>query len=258
MTDEALREHLVTTRIAGETATGRCDNLQSIRQLLLADITDDAWLGVTPAREYTFYDVLRMVAEHCGVIPDAAVTEGPDQIDPDLTVRAVEGMATRLATAAHRKERVFAGTGHPIGVSGIYRPVLAALRRAGCVILTPHAGLRVACDGGERTIRYADGVALLSRLGLVRHSHSPAPMQALLAAGLQPDLVLADHGWAGAAATAGLDVLAFADSNDPALFIAADESTIGVVAPVDDNLRGRTYRPITERLVSAIAASSGS
>jgi hypothetical protein len=249
---EALREHLVAARIAGAVATSRADNLQSIRQLLLADLTDDAWLGVRPARDYSFYDVLRFVAQRCGVIADAGVTEGPDRIDPDLTIAAVDAMAVRLARAARRKERVFAGTGHPIGVSGIYGPVLLALRRAGCVVLTPQAGLRVACDGGDRTVRYADGVALLSRSGFVRHSHSAAPMQALLAGGLEPDLVLGDHGWAGAAATAGLDVIGFADSNDPALFIAADEATIDVVVPLDDNLRGRTYRPITDLLVDAI------
>jgi hypothetical protein len=254
MDRERLREHLLAAGLAGAVATSRADNLKAIRQLLLDEgepATD--WLGVRPGREYTFYDVLRSVSERAGVNADAAQTEGADAIDVELTLAAIEAAATRLAKAARARERVFAATGHPIGVSAIYGPVLVALRRAGCQVLTPGAGLRVDCDGGGRTLRYVDGVALLSRRGFVRHSHSPEPMQALLAGGLDADLVIADHGWAGAAGAVGLDVVAFADSNDPALFVAADEGSIGVVVPLDDNLRGRNYRPITEVLQQAIS-----
>lgn len=246
-----LREHLLTSRLAGAVATSRAENLQAIRQLLLGGADD--WLGVRRQHDYTVYDVLRVMAQRCGVHPDPAKTDGPDSIDVELTLDAIDATAARLAAAARGKERVFAGTGHPIGVSGIYGPVLAALRRAGCQVLTPRSGLRVDSDGGGRTLRYADGVALLSRYGLVRHSHSAAPMQALLSSGLEPDLVIADHGWAGAAGAVGIDVVAFADSNDPALFVAADEGSISVVVPLDDNLRGRTYRPITAALIAAIS-----
>ncbi|MEP7055721.1 MAG: phosphatase, partial [Actinomycetota bacterium] len=119
-------------------------------------------------------------------------------------------------------------------------------------VLTPAAGRRVECDGGSRTIRYVDGVALLSSRGFVRHSHSPAAMESLLAGGLDADLVVADHGWAGAAGAAGLDVIAFADTNEPALYVAADEGSIGIVVPLDDNLRARNYRPITAALLAAV------
>lgn len=246
-----LRERLLASRLAGAVATSRADNLKAIRRLLLQDPGDD-WFGLTPERDYSFYDVLRILADRCGVHADPARTEGPDTIDVELTLEAVAAMGVRLRKAARGRERVFAGTGHPIGVSGIYGPVLAALRRAGCQVLTPAAGLRVDCDGGGRTLRYADGVALLSRHGFVRHSHSPMAMQALLAGGLQPDLVIADHGWAGAAAQAGVDVLAFADCNDPALFVGAQQGTVSIVMPLDDNLRGVTYRPITSTLIDSI------
>lgn len=251
MDRDALRKHLTASRLAGAVATGRATNLKAIRQLLLN--TDDDWFGLTPRRDYSFYEVLRILSERCGVYADPALTEGADRIDPELTLAAIDASATRLAQAARGKESVFAGTGHPIGVSGIYGPVLAALRRAGCRVLTPQGGLRIDCDGGGRTLRYADNVALLSRHGFVRHSHSPAPMQALLAGGLAPDLVIADHGWAGAAGQAGLDVLSFADCNDPALFVAAEEGTVGVVVPLDDNLRGPNYQPITATLLAAIS-----
>jgi len=63
--------------------------------------------------------------------------------------------------------------------------------------------------------------------GDLLHTHLPEPMQAVLAALTSPpDLVVADHGWAGAAVTAGLEVLAMADCNDPALFVAEHEGRL--------------------------------
>jgi hypothetical protein len=62
---------------------------------------------------------------------------------------------------------------------------------------------------------------------------------------LLPDLVIADHGWAGAAGEAGIDVVGFADSNDPALFVAEAEEKALVVVPMDDNVSPDFYVPLT-------------
>ena len=46
-----------------------------------------------------------------------------------------------------------------------------------------------------------------------------------------PDLVVADHGWAGAAGQAGVTAVGFADCNDPALFVGEAEGTGGRLGP---------------------------
>ncbi|HEU0102456.1 MAG TPA: phosphatase, partial [Mycobacteriales bacterium] len=75
--------------------------------------------------------------------------------------------------------------------------------------------------------------------------------RALLAAlDSPPDLVLADHGWAGAAAAAGLEVLGYADSNDPALFVAEQEGLDITVVGLDDNVRPHLYDPLAAYLTS--------
>ena len=53
----------------------------------------------------------------------------------------------------------------------------------------------------RRRIRYVGGVATIGTGGDLLHTHAPEPMQALLDAADEPapDLVVADHGWAGAA-----------------------------------------------------------
>jgi hypothetical protein len=77
-------------------------------------------------------------------------------------------------------------------------------------------------------------------------------MQAILAGADGPlaDLVVADHGWAGAAAQHGLPVLGFADTNDPALFVGADEGKLDVVVPLDDNVTPADYAPLAAYLLA--------
>jgi hypothetical protein len=105
------------------------------------------------------------------------------------------------------------------------------------------------------TITYRDGIAVMAGTnGALQHTHSPLPMQAALAElretgrGL-PDLVLADHGWAGAAGQAGVDAIGFADCNDPALFVGEAEGRVRVCVPLDDNVAPHLYAPLTAYLL---------
>ncbi len=63
-----------------------------------------------------------------------------------------------------------------------------------------------------------------------------------------PDLVVGDHGWAGAAGQVGIDVVSFADSNDPALFVGEADGRIGVAVPLDDNVLPHLYAPLAAYL----------
>jgi hypothetical protein len=60
-----------------------------------------------------------------------------------------------------------------------------------------------------------------------------------------PDLVVADHGWAGAAGEAGIDAIGYADCNDPALFVGEAEGKVLVSVPLDDNVAPHLYAPLT-------------
>ena len=107
-----------------------------------------------------------------------------------------------------------------------------------------------------REIRYIGGVATVSTRGELNHTHSPRPMQAMLAELAEtgeppPDLVVADHGWAGAAGQAGITAVGFADSNDPALFVGEAEGKVAVAVPLDDNVAPHLYAPLTAYLLHA-------
>ena len=100
--------------------------------------------------------------------------------------------------------------------------------------------------GRPRHVRAVNGVHVLASGGELLHTHEPEPMRALLAAlDSPPDLVVADHGWAGAAAEAGVDTLGMADCNDPALFVAEEEGKPIVTVPLDDNVAPPLYDPVS-------------
>ena len=263
-TRAALREHLVASRIAGDVATTRENNLENFGRMSRRD--PHYLFGLEPAGRWSFDDVLAMMAERCGVSPDPEHRSGADTIDPDRTLDRLDAMADRVALAAQRRERVLLATGHPHGLRPIHTAVAAALGAAGCILLSPAEGWRHPADTPFATdgyrIRYVDGVAVMSGGLALHHTHSPEPMRAALAALVAagdppPGLVFADHGWAGAAGQAGIDSVGFADCNDPALFVGEAEGSVLVSVPLDDNVAPHLYDPMIAYLLARAGLTEG-
>jgi methylase of polypeptide subunit release factors len=78
-------------------------------------------------------------------------------------------------------------------------------------------------------------------------------MESLLDPGPWPDLVLGDHGFAGAALARGIPVVAVVDINDHALAVAKAEAMDVTIIPMDDNRPPRLYEPawtLVQRVIS--------
>ncbi|TMM31632.1 MAG: phosphatase [Actinobacteria bacterium] len=256
---EALERYLVTARIAGEVDTPRESNLGNARRF--ADGEPGYQLGLPPRQPWSYEKVVALMSDMVGIDPDLNRRTGRDTIDPACTVAALDRFRQRLALAAARRERVLVATGHPTGILEIHLAVVAALRAAGCRILTPAAGraFEVVPAITEPLPRpqllYVGGVAMSSDRYALWHSHAAEGMDLMLReltadGGGVPDLVIGDHGFAGGAARAGLDVLCFADSNDPALFVGEAEGRVGVTVPLDDNVLPHLYGPLVGYLVA--------
>jgi hypothetical protein len=247
----ALSAHLAASRIAGDVGTSREDNL--LKYGMLAARLPKAMFGLEPAGRWNLADILALMAERVGVSPDPAYLRGQDRIDPDRTIAALDLMA-------EHRSRVVLATGHPAGLLVVHQAVAAALQTAGATVLTPGDGFAwqsmTRWGKVDRHIRYVGGVAVASDMGNLNHTHSAQPMRGLLAA-LQdsgealPDLVVADHGWAGAAGQAGVTAVGFADCNDPALFVGEAEGLVAVSVPLDDNVPPHRYAPMTAYLLDA-------
>jgi hypothetical protein len=248
----ALVDHLVRTRIAGDVATPRDNNLSHYRKLANGD--RHYWLGIELGDRWTDeQDVLAVMAERCGVSDDPEHRHGQDTIDPELTVDALDRAAARLRKAVDDRQRVLFATGHPGALLNVHGATASALRAAGCGIVRIPGGLTA--DEGY-VVQFAD-VAVFERGATLWHTHSPAPMTAILD-GLErngealPDLVFADHGWAGCAGQRGIDAIGYADCNDPALFLGEAEGVMAVTVPLDDHVVDPYfYEPMTDYLLDA-------
>jgi hypothetical protein len=86
----------------------------------------------------------------------------------------------------------------------------------------------VSLDWAERVATLGDGASLF-------HTHEPEPMRDVLQRTGPVELVVADHGFAGAAIAAGIPTIVVMDTNDPAFAVVAGRGADVTVVPMDDN-----------------------
>ena len=259
MTRAELIRHLVEGRIAGDVDTPRESNIANITKMLNGQW--DYHFGLEHDRQWSADEVLKLLAQRVGVDPDPTRVTGRDRIDPDRTVDALDAAADLLVEAVRGSARVVVATGHPTGVLSLHLAVAARLAAAGCQVLTPAADRFVQAEHlpPRSRIRYLGSVAMLSNGADFLHTHAAEPMQLLLAAAFaehtRPDLVIADHGWAGAAAQAGIATIGLADTNDPAMFVGAEEGKVTVAVPLDDNVPPSRYLPLADHLLRRLPST---
>ncbi len=265
----ALRAHLLAARLAGPVATSREESLRSYR--LFAARDPRVMLGLDPEWGWGERDLLRLMADKCGVSDDPRHVSGPDVIDPERTLAGLDAFAARLGEVAARRGAVLLGTGHPHRLLGFYAALADALSAAGCPVLTPAQGssVDITTRFGVRTynLDYVRGVALVREPGARgaggetgAHTHSPLPIRLALGAaaggsGGVPDLVIGDHGWVCGAGQLGIEAVGLADTDDPALFVGEAEGRVAVAVPLDDAVRSDYYRPLTRYVLNRACLS---
>ncbi len=205
--------------------------------------------GVSGDGDRSVQEVLALVGEAAGFDPDPALRREPVPIDPWRVLDSLEAAGRRLALAAARGERVLLATGHPVGLVLLYVAVGELLVDRGAKLLRPLEGVHWREGGWRREVRYLHGVAVLNSHGSSLHTHSPEAMGRMLGE-VRPDLVFADHGFAGAAIEAGVETVSIADINDPALVVAKAQGRTDVVVVMDDNVRPEDYWPCFQAIAS--------
>jgi hypothetical protein len=203
----------------------------------------DASFGLSGMTRYSAAEVLGFLSELTGCSNDLGHLAGSDRIDPERTVRALAEAARRLASHAARGDLLLAATGHPTGLLEHHVRVADAYRSAGGKILRLREEEKLSFGRGRSEVRYTAGVGCLADGASLRHTHSSEAMEGLLEAQPWPDVVLADHGFAGAAIERGIPTIAVMDINDPALAVAWAEGKDVAILPMDDNRASRLYEP---------------
>jgi Phosphatase len=250
------REALVAAGVTGpHKSHSRRNVMAKINAILEGEGDDD--FGLTGFEKYSASEILGFVAELTGCSPDIAVMDGYDEIDPDLTIAGTLAVARRLKAEATRGSVLLAATGHPTGMLELYIRIVDAYRRAGGKVLRLCEEESLGTKRGRYVeVRYVGGVGCLADWGSLQHTHSPRAMESLLEAQPWPDIVLGDHGFAGAAIERGISTIAIMDVNDPALAVASAEGNDVVILPLDDNRVPHAYDPIAALIELLLSGGS--
>jgi hypothetical protein len=245
---DELVEGLLEARVAGPvTSHDRRNVLWKIDRLVDGD--PDSQFGLTRLGPISGALVLALMAEETGFDPDPRLKHGPSAVDPWRVLGSLEAAGRRLSDAGSRGERVILATGHPAGLLLLYMAVGELLEQAGAKLLRPLQGFDWREKGRHRQIRYFHGVALLTDRGSPIHTHGSGAMERMLEEA-RPDLVFADHGFAGAAIEAGVDAISIADVNDPAPIVAKWQGRTDLVIVMDDNVQPEDYWPCYQAIAA--------
>ena len=239
-----LERALLAGGVAG-TATHPIDNVRGNIEKLL-DHDHDKEFGLTRLQEGMTLDrVLGLVERAAGSPIDRDARSGPVEIRARPIVDDSVAAGQRLARASENGETIVFATGHPTGLVYLYHELASELARRGASILVLGRGVRWREPGLDHDwfIEHHDGVAMLSDGRAPRHTHKPDAMERMLAEG-RPDLVFADHGFAGAAIEAGVETISIADVNDTALLVAKEQGRTQHVLVFDDHVDPNAYWPV--------------
>jgi Phosphatase len=246
----SLLDHLVASHLAGPVATSVGGSLLNHEHLVSGH--PEYTFGLSDWRDATFEEAVAAM-EAAGGRPRGMAGAGPDDgayIDPEAAVAAIALHRDRLAPFLSRPGgRVLVATGHPFALLAHYGALARSLVAAGTQVLRPLEGRRKSVttpDGKRASIRYLDGVACLYQGAALRNTHRPDYMEAM---SLRPNLVVADHGFAGAAIERGIPTLSIADVNDPALCLAQARGRTDGVLVIDDGLDASLFVPVTQEML---------
>jgi hypothetical protein len=243
---------LLEGHVAGA-STHPLDNVRG-NILMLLDGDPDKGFGLTGLQAGWDLDrVLGLVADGSGAPIDRDARYGPVDIRPEPLLGQLAAMGDRLARAADRGETVVLATGHPVGLALLYHALDRLLVEAGADVRRPahHERWRQPGLHHDWIVDHWGGIGMLTDGREPRHTHRPDAMERMLAE-LRPDLVIGDHGFAGAAIEAGVETLSIADVNDPALLIAKAQGRTEVVVVMDDHVAPDAYWPCFQAIAARL------
>lgn len=239
--EEALRR-IEETRVAGrDTRHNRTANLQAIRGLVKGE--PHYTFGIKGVDRFSFDEVLDAIAAITKCSKDPSVTTGGGYISPTSTLKGLVEASNRIATVARRGGRFLLGTGHPGSMLVFYGELGDLIREWGGTILDPARGALVPPN---LDLEYIRDVAVTTDRCSLMHTHDSRAGDIMLDGVTRVDLVVADHGYAGAAINRGIPVVTVMDTNDPAVAVAKRLGADLTIVPMDDNRPLSCYRPIVD------------
>jgi hypothetical protein len=179
--------------------------------------------------------------------------DGPRaRIAPSRTIDGFTAATTRVLEVARGGGRIACATARPAALLQLYRRLAARAAAEGAEVL---AGDETAGFGpAGRRVRWVDQVAVLTDGASLLADDGVEAAEEWLFSLAHPDLVIADHGYAGVASASGLEVVAFADLDAVALAVAAWQGRALRIVPLDDRRPPSAYAGLLDLLETLAAA----
>ena len=225
-------DRLLDAGVAGScTSHGAENNLYKIGLLLENDAANTFGMEKL-LQDVSFEEAYDAVAFQIGNPPDKEETEGRGCIDPSRTASGLVEAGERIREVAGSGGRFIFATGHPGALILYYLGLARWAEELGGEVVTVETRGRyqrgVSLDWAESVAALGDGASLF-------HTHDTRPMRDVLRQTGDVDLVVADHGFAGATIASDVPTVAVMDTNDPALAVVAGRGADVTVVPMDDN-----------------------
>jgi hypothetical protein len=241
-----LRELLKQEHVAGRSLRfGRDEVLGVMRNVVQG--TPSALLG--------FPGFPALTNEHVEAAVEAVYGwdgDGPRaRIAPGRTVDGFTTAVARVLEVARSGGRVTFATARPAALLPLHRRLAARAAAEGARLLA--ARETSGFGPAARRVRWIDHVAVLTDGAALLADSSTEAAEEWLFTLPRPDLVVADHLYAGVAAASGLEVVAFADLDAVALAVASWQGRAVRVVPLDDRRPPAAYGPLLD-LLEALAA----
>jgi hypothetical protein len=242
---EQHADRLYEAGVAGNcTSHGAENNLYKIGLLLELDGANTFGME-NLLQNVGFSEAHRAVQHQIGNPPDREETPGRGCIDPARTATGLVEAGERIREVAGAGGRLVFATGHPGAMILYYLALARWAEELGGKVLTAEArGLYqkgVSLDWAGSVGTLGDGASLF-------HTHDPEPMRDVLRQTGPVELVVADHGFAGAAVAQGIPTVVVMDTNDPAFAVVAGRGADVTVVPMDDNRPLNSYAAAVEVL----------
>lgn len=206
-------------------------NTQAVRELVAGNPYWSLSLKAVESLKLDFDEALDRLIAGLGLTRAEFDERDEAYINPERTEEQLRKGLDELFRAAATGATILLATGHPGSMTESYRLLGAELELAGAKLW--QLGERIPTPGG-RFLDELGGVIVLSDEGSLQHTHADEGLRQLMHE-RQPDWVVADHGFAAAAIDLGIPTVAFFDSDDPALAIAAAVCGNVIGIPLNDN-----------------------
>lgn len=243
---------LLASGVTGEIRNhGAKTNLESLSRLRKADpyVTFGIKVVEQAARKgkFTQMQLIGIMAESLGISPERFKQTGPGFINSELTGERLGQMMDIIDDTIAAGGTIVLATAHPGSLLGYYlRIAQIVLGRGGVLAATP-----VPVPVAEyRWIDAISGVHVLTDEGNLLHTHDSQGFDLFLQKLPEaPALVIADHGYAGAAINLGIKTIALHDVDDPGIPVAAHLGCDVLAIPMNDNQLNQPTATIIEALL---------